>query len=173
MKDRNRAFERAFAKYADELFRHAFFRLSDRERAVDLVQDTYLRAYAYAKGAEIEDMRAFLYRTLRNLIVDEYRKKKSYSLDAMLEDEERNAELLLPIDETNTLEAATERIDAKAALEKVSELPVEYAEVLMLRFADGLSPKEIAVRIAISENLASVRIHRALKALRTLLEKPL
>lgn len=172
MKETNRLFEEAFSAYADELFRHAFFRLSDRERAVDLVQDCFLRAYDYARRAAIDDMRAFLYRTLRNLIIDEYRKKKSYSLDALLEDEERNTEALLPTDDTNTVEAAMERLDARAALRKVAELPPDYSEVLMLRYVDGLTPTEIAERINVSENLVSVRIHRALKALRILIETP-
>jgi len=172
MKDRNRAFDEAFKAYADDLFRHAYFRVSDRERAADLVQDAYVRAYTYAKGEDIADIRAFLYRTLRNLIVDEYRKKKTYSLDAMLEQEEGDAAALLPIDESNTLDAATARLDGKAALQRVSELSHEYAEALLLRYAEGLTTAEIAGRLGISENLVSVRIHRALKALRALLETP-
>jgi RNA polymerase sigma-70 factor (ECF subfamily) len=172
MKDMNATFNEAFRTHADELFRHAFFRISDRERAVDLVQECFLRAYTYAKKNHIDDIRAFLYRTLRNLIIDEYRKKKSYSLDAMLEVEDGNAETLLPTDDTNTLLAAADRLDAKAALSKVSELPHEYGEIIILRFVDGLSPGEIAERIDISENLVSVRIHRALKALRALFENP-
>ncbi len=171
MKDRKRLFDEAFTTYADELFRHAFFRISDRERAVDLVQECFLRSYTYAKEDDIHDIRAFLYRILRNLIIDEYRKKKSYSLDALLEGED-SPERLLPTDDTNTIEAATERLDAKAAFEKVSELPPHFSEVLLLRFVDGFSPKEIGERVGISENLVSVRIHRALKALRALVETP-
>ena len=116
-------------------------------------------------------MRAFLYRTLRHLIIDEYRKKKSYSLDAMME-EDRDVEALMPHDDTNTLEAAMERLDGAEAVKKLSELPQHYGEALMLRYVDGLSPKEIAGRLRISENLVSVRIHRALKALKEILETP-
>jgi RNA polymerase sigma factor (sigma-70 family) len=167
MKERGEAFEDAFESYADELFRHAYFRLSDRERAVDLVQDAYLKAYAYAKGSDIADMRAFLYRTLRNLIIDEYRRKKPLSLDAMAEEhEEANADAFLPADESNTLEAATERLDARAALDAVKDLSPSYAEAILLRFVDGLTPAEMGERLGISENLASVRVHRALAALR-------
>jgi RNA polymerase sigma-70 factor (ECF subfamily) len=168
MKGRNEAFERAFSDYGDELFRHAFFRLSDREKAVDVVQETFLRAYGYAKTKEIGDLRSFLYRTLRNLIIDEYRRKKTASLDAMLE-EESASDAILPVDETNTLHAAADRLDAADALKRVSELPPDYSEIILLRFVDGLTPKEMGVRLGISENLASVRVHRALHALRTLL----
>jgi RNA polymerase sigma factor (sigma-70 family) len=62
-----------------------------------------------------------------------------------------------------------ERLDGRQALLKISELPPDYSEVLMLRYVDGLTPREIAERIDASENLVSVRIHRALKALRALL----
>ncbi len=172
MKDRQRSFEEAFALYGDELFRHAFFRLSDRERAADAVQETFLRAFAYSRADSIHDMRAFLYRTLRHLIIDEYRRKKAHSLDAMIEDEDTASDAFLPMDETNTVEAATDRLDARAVIEKLPELPPQYAEVLTLRYVDGLSPKEISVRIDVSENLVSVRIHRALKALKTLFETP-
>ena len=172
MKDANKVFDEAFSAYADELFRHAFFRISDRERAVDLVQECFLRAYGYAKTGDISDVRSFLYRTLRNLIIDEYRRKKSFSLDAMMENEEKDADALLPKDETNTLEAAMQRLDGARALRKVSELSPGYAEVLILRYVDGLTPGEIAERIDVSENLVSVRIHRALKALRALVETP-
>ncbi|MFZ1987527.1 MAG: RNA polymerase sigma factor [Minisyncoccia bacterium] len=165
----------AFETYSDELFRHAYFRLSDREKAVELVQEAYLRAWEYLrKGEEIQNPRAFLYRTLRNLIIDEYRKKKTYSVEALLEKsdgEEGDIDALLPSDESNTFEAATERLDAKAAFARISELPDAYAEVILLRFVDGLSLSEIAPRVDASENLVSVRIHRALKALRTLIEE--
>src|SRR3990167_10551210 len=71
----------AFEKHSDELFRHATMRLSDRERAVEITQETYLRAWDYVRrGTEVREMRAFLFKTLRNLIIDEYRKHKNHSL---------------------------------------------------------------------------------------------
>jgi len=171
MKERNKAFEDAFTAYGDELFRHAFFHLSDRERAVDLVQDTYLRSYEYAKEGDIQNMRAFLYRTLRHLIIDEYRRKKSASLDAMLEKDEHAADARVPAKEHDALEAAMDRLDAARAVERLKDLSPEYAEVLALRYLDGLSPAEIANRLDVTQNLVSVRIHRALKSLKDLLEK--
>ena len=46
MADTEKQFTAAFEQYADELFRHATLRLSDRERALDLTQETFLRAWA-------------------------------------------------------------------------------------------------------------------------------
>ena len=46
-----------------------------------------------------------------------------------------------------------------------------YREVLLLKFVDDLGPKEISELIEESENVVSVRIHRALKMLRDKMEK--
>jgi RNA polymerase sigma factor (sigma-70 family) len=88
----------------------------------------------------------------------------------MMDEEEGDVEILLPPDESNTLEAAIDRFDGKRALAKLTELPDTYREVLVMRYVEGLSPSEIAKEIGETENAVSVRIHRGLKKLRALLE---
>jgi RNA polymerase sigma-70 factor (ECF subfamily) len=173
MQDNMARFEEAFEAHADELFRHAYLRLSERERARDLTQETFLKTWEYVeRGGSIENIRAFLHRTLRNLIIDEYRKKKTQSLDALLVDSEGEVqEANVPRDETDQLEAAMDRFDGGRALEALRHLPDAYREVLSHRFLDGLSIGEIADISGESENVVSVRIHRGLKKLRALLEE--
>lgn len=172
MEELQRTFTEAFEAYNDELFRHASMRLKDRDRALELVQECFLKVFVYAKGGgEIREMRPFLYRTLRHLIIDEYRRKKPMSLEAMTEGfEDMSVEVLLPPDETNTLEAAIERYEGKRAIAALQELPDAYREALSLRYVEGLSPKEIGDIVGESENAVSVRIHRGLKKLREILE---
>jgi RNA polymerase sigma-70 factor (ECF subfamily) len=172
MEDVRQKFEQAFERYSDELFRHCSLRLSDRERALEITQETFLRVWEYIeKGGEIREFRAFLYRTLRNLIVDEYRKHKAVSLESMIDEGEgEGVETLLPRDETNTIEAALERFEGAAALKALEKVPDLYKEVLILRYIEGLTPREIAQVTEESENVVSVRLHRGLKKLRTILE---
>jgi RNA polymerase sigma-70 factor (ECF subfamily) len=172
MGDHRKAFEEAYTNLSDELFRHASLRLSDRDRALELTQECFLKTWEYVeKGNEVGDFRPFLYRTLRNLIIDEYRRKKSRSLEAMLDGtEETDVEALMPADESNTLEAAIDRFDGKRALAALQTLPDIYKEVLLLRYVESLSPKEIAQYVGESENAVSVRIHRGLKKLKSLLD---
>ncbi len=166
-------FEAAFEAYNDELFRHASMRIKDRDRALELTQECFLKVWDYAqKGEEIRELRPFLYRTLRHLIIDEYRRKKTVSLEAMTEaNEDPNVEALLPPDESNTLEAAIERFDGKRALQALADLPEPYREAISLRYVEGLSPREIGDIVGESENAVSVRIHRGLKKLKELLEQ--
>lgn len=174
MEDGTHGFADIFEQHSDELFRHALLRLSDRERALELTQETFLKAWKYASGGqEIRQHRSFLYRILNNLIIDEYRKHKTQSLDAMLEHEETQtyveAELLR--DDTDSLEAAMVRFDSARAVVALEQLGDQHRTVLVLRYIDGLSPKEIAESLGESENTISVRIHRGIKKLQHLLEE--
>ncbi len=158
----------AFDTHVDELFRHASFRLSDRERARDLVQDTYLKAWDQVQsGAEIRHWRGFLYRILNNLIIDEYRRAKDTSLDAILDDDPTALSEKLSSDGRDAIE---ERLNDELLIERIRglipELPEAYRVAVTLRYVDGFTPKEIAELLDISENVASVRIHRAVAKLR-------
>jgi RNA polymerase sigma-70 factor, ECF subfamily len=163
-------FLKAFDEYSDALFRHASIRLSDRERAVELTHDTFLKAWGYTRaGHEIESYRPFLYKILNNLIIDEYRKRKEDSLDALLEREgvdEGSFEEL----HSGSLEIVVDTMDARRAVEAIAVLPDTYREVLTLRFVDGLTPKEISLLIEETENVVSVRLHRGIKALKSHIE---
>ncbi|HVU75883.1 MAG TPA: RNA polymerase sigma factor [Candidatus Paceibacterota bacterium] len=172
MEDRQQEFREAFEKHSDELFRHASLRLSNRERALEITQETFLKAWEFlGRGEVIREYRPFLFRTLNNLVIDEYRKKKSTSLDAMMEDQE-TATLVeghLLRDETDIFEEAATQYDAKRVLEVVEDLPENYRTVIVLRYVDGFSPSEIAEHIGETENAVSVRLHRGMRKLRDLL----
>ncbi|MDE2071268.1 MAG: RNA polymerase sigma factor [Patescibacteria group bacterium] len=172
MRDLQVEFGDAFERWSDELFRHALMRLSDRDKALEVTQECFLRTMQYARsGKVIEQLRPFLYRTLRHLIIDEYRRTKAVSLEAMTESEDGpTLDTVLPPDESNTLESAMERFDAARAAGLLTTLPEPYREALTLRYIDGMSVPEVAAIVGVSENVVSVRVHRGLKKLKDLLE---
>lgn len=159
-------FLKAFDEYADALFRHAVYRLSDRERAIEIVHDTFTKVWGYIRnGHEIEAYKAFLYKVINNLIIDEYRKRKELSLDALLAEEGTDEGSFADLHE-GSIEELTFTLDAQKAAELIHALPPSYREVITLRFVDGLGPREISELIEETENVVSVRIHRALKLLK-------
>ncbi len=168
--DHEERFLKAFDDYNDALFRHAFMRISNRERALDIVHDAYTKVWSYIRGGyEIDNFRPFLYKVLNNLIIDEYRKRKELSLDAMMEVEGVDEGSFDELSE-NTVESLAATIDGRKAFELLIELPDQYREVIIYRFIDQLGPREISELIEESENVVSVRIHRALKMLRQRIE---
>lgn len=164
-KELEKSFLAAYDEHADALFRHCLIRVRDREAAKDIVQDTFAKTWLYlADGKEIEYMRAFLYRVANNLIVDSSRKKKSSSLDAMMEEdgfEVRDESIREPIDKPALQEALT-------MLKSLDEI---YRTAITMRYLDEMTPREIAAALGVSENVVSVRIHRGIERLAKLMRR--
>ena len=156
-------FIKFYDDYADAIFRHCFYRIRDRELAKDLSQELFMRVWEYlARGKEVLNLKAFVYKVANNRIIDEVRKRKEiYSLDTL-------AEAGFDVNDGEQ-EAMLTAADAKIALSKLSELPEDYRQVFVLRHIDGLPIKEIAEILGETENNVSVRIHRALKKLQFLI----
>ena len=156
----------AYEEYADALFRYCLMRIRDREIAKDITQETFSRAWLYlSKGKKIEYMRAFLYRVANNLIVDIARKKKSASLDAMMEDDGFEAADEMAKD-------PAEIPQSREAMKLLGRLDGMYQTVISMRFIEEMSLKEIAEELGVSENVVSVRIHRGIERLKRMADQP-
>ncbi len=161
----HRQFADLYAEWADPIFRHCLARTSDRDQAKDLTQETFVRLWDYLRGGEVvRSAKALLYRIANNLIVDYYRKHKAIPLSAF---EERN-----PVDDLgdDPSDHWYARHDSKQLLKVLEQLPSHYRQVITMRYLDELTPPEIAEILRESENAVSVRLHRGLKQLRSLLK---
>ena len=159
----NDTFKKIYEEQSDQIFRFCLIRVSNREQAMDITQETFLRLWnTLLEGEKIENDRAFLFTVVRRLIIDWYRKKKSISLDNMVDDE--NIPYDVPDEKTtNNTELGAE---GRFLLEKINELHPTYRDPVYMRFVEDLSPKEIGTILSISENATSVRINRGLEELR-------
>jgi len=165
MKEQNsvqKQFLESYGELSEAIFRHCFFRVSDREVAVDLMQETFLKTWKHLQGGnDIYDIKAFLYKVTNNLIIDHYRKKKSVSLESLTEGEDSNFE---PTDDS--YQDITSKAEVNLIMGKIAELEEPYRQAVIMRYVDGLPPKEIAEIIGETANNVSVRIVRGLEQLR-------
>ncbi|HEY9584062.1 MAG TPA: RNA polymerase sigma factor [Candidatus Paceibacterota bacterium] len=139
----------------------AFFKTGSRMIGEDLVQETFMKTWTYLiKGGKVEIMRAFLYHVLNNLIVDEYRKRKTVSLDVMLEKGFEPGD-----DHTERLLNA---LDGKAALILIQRLPERYQKVMRMKYVQLLSLNEMSLITGQSRNSMAVQAHRGLEKLKLL-----
>lgn len=160
------AFIAAYDAHADAIFRYCYFRVFDRERAKELMQDTFLRAWEYVqKGTEVENLRALLYRIAHNLSVNEVRRHKAYSIDEMQEVAGYDPE-------DHQTRSPEEEAEVSLVLRHIARLDPAQREVLTLRYIEGLSVSDIAAIRKELPNTVSVRIARALKELRTRIQTP-
>jgi RNA polymerase sigma-70 factor (ECF subfamily) len=140
---------------------YAYFKVSDRAISEDLVQETFAKTWSYlAKGGTIHLMKSFLYHVLNNLIVDEYRKRKTTSLDVLLEKGYEPG-----FDHSQQL---FDRFDGNAALALIKRLPLTYQKTMRMRYLQDLTLKEMSAATGQSQNTLSVQLHRGTLKLKVL-----
>jgi RNA polymerase sigma-70 factor (ECF subfamily) len=155
-------FSQAFAEYKDEIFRHCYFILFDRDLALEIMQDAFMKTWEYvAEGNDIDNVRAFLYRVASNLCFNYKRKKSETSLDALQESG------FDPPSEDERLKRDV--IAEEQVMSVLKQIEEPYRTAVSMRYIQGLSPAEIADILGESANTVSVRITRGVKQLRTLL----
>ena len=153
----------AYEEFSDAIFRYCYFKLGDRELSKDFVQDVFLKTWSYLeKGNDIENFRAFLYRLARNIVIDWYRKNKTFSLDKLRENG------FDPVDQNAKTEVYAEK---EEAINLIKKLGPQEQELITLRYIEELSLQEIASILNKKENNVSVMLHRAIKHLRSLLKE--
>lgn len=158
-------FKEIYEAHADALFRFAFYKLSDREKAKDVVQDTFVKVWEYLSADnEVTHIKALLYRIATNAIIDNYRKKKELSLDSLFDDG------FDPGDGLKSQNSLIDESEAEIVISAIHSLDDEDRSLLLMRYIDGLSIKEIALATGQRENTVSVRIHRSLKTLKDVLK---
>ncbi len=157
-------FEQIYKEHSDSIFRFCLVRVSNREQALDITQETFLRLWKnLTETNDVLNYRAFLFKIANNLIIDWYRKKKSFSLDQMLGDGE-DAKYDVP-DESRK-ESILDGAEGRYLIEQIDQLEPAHKHPVYLRFVEGLSPPEIGEILGISPNAASVRVNRGLIELR-------
>lgn len=162
----NTSFNQSYEEFSDAIFRYCLYQTSKREVALDLTQDTFIKTWEYlSKGNKVDNLKAFLYKVAGNLVIDYRRKKKSESLDQIIEG---GMDVKSDINEMEQTENVFEK---DLALKVIDQLEEKYKDVLILRFVEDMSIKEIAKIMHQGENNISVRIHRGIQKLKDALEK--
>lgn len=158
------AFGMLYDQYAEMIFRYIYSHLDNRLDAEDLTEEIFLRAWKALPNYDERGLpfSAFLFRVARNSLIDYYRQKKIvHSIDEI--EIESNAPGLEDLIET--------QMANKDLRETIGELREDYRSVLVLRFLSGLSPEETAKTMQRSIGAVRVLQHRALSALKALLER--
>lgn len=139
---------------------------SCEEDAMDLTQETFIRAYEKLERFKLS-CRFFpwLYTIGMNLARDFLRKRKTGEI---------KAEELYQTQKVLSMESAQEgsqfeRLDAEQVKKALKNVSLDYREAIILRFHEGMSMRDIALALGISVSGAKMRVHRGLLKLRQLL----
>jgi RNA polymerase sigma-70 factor (ECF subfamily) len=160
------------AQYEYRLFRYLLYLTGSEEAARDLFQETWLRVLA--RGHQYDGVSRFdfwLFSIARHLVIDAGRRKKMDSLDDLLDPAKGGSAQEPSASEDASPLAEYENRELASRLSSIlARLPAVYREVLLLRFQEDLSLKEIATIIRVPLATVKSRLYRGLDAARALLE---
>jgi RNA polymerase sigma-70 factor (ECF subfamily) len=153
-----------YDRYFGDVFRFLLRRAGDRELTADLTQQAFLKAMLSLSRYESRGLpfRAWLYRIALNELRMHWRKRKEVLLDLSYQQVDGlRQEMDLRLDPDDMTRVA----------QALSALDEARAQLIHLRFMDGLSYLEVGQVLGIGEDAAKMRTHRVLAALRANLAK--
>jgi len=166
-------FEAAAMPYLDPLYNAAYRMARNPQDAEDLVQETYLKAYKYYdKFEEGTNLKAWLFKILKNTFINSYRKKQQAPPKADFADIEESFETIVRDDGGGARtpeEELLEKVLDEDVQQAIEELPHDYRMVVLLADLEGFAYKEIADILEIPVGTVMSRLYRG----RRLLEEAL
>ncbi len=156
------SFKEIFNNYYSRLCRHAYYILGNKHWAEDVVQNLFMHIWEQRENLKIESkIDNYLFVSVRN---------SSYNyLKSNMRQKKRETEYSMNIEEESGM------IDRESFLRKLQEalnqLPAQCREIYCLKNMEGLTYKEIADYLQVSEKTVDVQIYRALKKLREFMGK--
>lgn len=163
------AFEDVVSFYQDRIYHHCYRMLGNAHEAEDIAQEAFIRAYVNIHSYDLNrKFSTWLYRIATNLTIDRLRKRKpDYYLDAEIKGtdgldlySQLPAKGQLPEDEVQSLELQS------YIQRQIADLPKIYRTIIMLRYLEEFSLKEISEVMDMPLGTVKTRIHRGREVLR-------
>lgn len=155
-----------YHRYVGPIYRFIQAQVRDRDEAEDLTSETFARMMRGLRAFRGEaSFKNWLYQIARNAVRN-HRRALGYRRQVPL-----GTQISADPPAAEPGESAAARQAAEAVLALLRPLPPRYRQVLELRFLDGLSIEETALRMGVSPANAKVLQHRALKKAALMVEE--
>ncbi len=148
------------------LVRYLSKKVRNNEDVNDLAQEALLRMHKFQQSRELNNARAFLFKTANNLVVDQIRRAKvhdRYLSSEMLPDQsdEENDKFVPSAERTASAEQELDQI-----YKVVEKMPEKVRRAFLMHRGKDMSYPEIAVEMGVSTSMVEKYIIQALKLLR-------
>jgi RNA polymerase sigma-70 factor, ECF subfamily len=164
----DRAFEELYRTHLRDVYSYAYYRVGNHHDAEDVTEQAFLQAYRHFERARRESngrpLRPWLIRIAHNL-ASNYHRDRSRRPEAALEAVEP------PSDPHGTEQIVEGREELRLVIDRLDRLPDDRRDALIMRFALGMSNREIARALGRSDGATKVLLHRAIKQLEEEMEE--
>jgi len=158
----DRDFEELYRAHLRDVYSYAYYRVGNHHDAEDLTEQAFLQAYRHFERAQREShgrpLRPWLIRIAHNL-ASNYHRDRSRRPEAALDAVEP------PSHPHGTEQIVEGREELRLVMDRLQRLSDDRREALIMRFALGMSNREIARALGRTDGATKVLIHRAIKQL--------
>jgi RNA polymerase sigma-70 factor (ECF subfamily) len=158
----DRAFEDLYRTHLRDVYSYAYYRVGNHHDAEDLTEQAFLQAYRHFERARRESngrpLRPWLIRIAHNLAAN-YHRDRARRPEAALDAVEP------PSHPHETEQIVEGREELRLVMERMERLADDRRDALIMRFALGMSNREIARALGRTDGATKVLIHRAIKQL--------
>ena len=157
-------FGELYDRYVEQIYRYVYRRVSDQDTAEDLVSQTFYDALSHLKSYEYKGypFSAWLYKIAHNNVLKWYRvhsRVQKVDLEDMVELK----------DDVDVLEDEALRQEKETIMDLLQKLEYEERELIRLKYFEEVSNIEIGQIMGVSANHVGVKLYRALKKLKQLM----
>ncbi len=166
---KKREFVKFYDKYVSRIYRFVRLKVNSSQDSEDLVSEAFFKFWGNINENKdkIDNPRALLYKIANNLVIDFYRKKSRTEVSLDPEDS-----VLAKIEaKANLSKKANLDADMVQIRKALKKLKNEHQDIIIWRYLDDFSVKEIAQITEKPEGTVRVQVHRALKSLKSKLSK--
>ena len=168
---RSQLFEEQAMEHIDKLYAHAMRKTGNSADANDLVQETYLKAFAaFDQFQQGTNIKAWLHRILENTYINQYRKQQNQPYYSPLEELEDwqlgDAESRTATSSRSAEAEAIDHLPASAIKDALQALPEDFRAAVYLVDVEGYSYQEVADIMETPTGTVMSRLHRGRKLLR-------
>ena len=143
--------------HLDSAYNLARWLVRNSDDADDVVQEAYLRAFQYADGFRGGDARAWLFTIVRNSAYTWLRKTRAFEPVTQFDEQATT----IGVETPNPEQLLLQKADGRLVEQAMSQLPVRFREILILRELEGLSYKQIAAVMGVPMGTVMSTLSRA------------
>lgn len=169
IQNKRQEFEREAIPHMDTLLRSGLRMTRNEKDAEDLVQETMVKAYRFwDKFEKGSNCRAWLFRIMTNIFINEYRSKSRSPMSISTDDVDDNflyGQLSTGVSDETPEQALFAKIFEKDVKDAIDKLPDDFRMVIVLSFLEGFSYQEIANITDLQLGTVKSRLHRGRKLL--------
>jgi RNA polymerase sigma-70 factor (ECF subfamily) len=171
---RDEALAELVRRYQNDLFRFCLHYLRNTEIALEKAQETYLRIYsARVRFDQGRTFKPWMLCIARNLCLNELKRKKTVQMESLETYASNSRELSGEVLQTAS-DGPSEWMMAderrQAIMDVLGQLTDDAREIIVMRYFEQMSAREIAEIVETTEGAVRTRLHRALNQLRELCE---